>query len=339
MNFPKISIVIPSYNQGQYLEETILSIVKQQYPNLELFVVDGGSNDNSVEVIKKHEQHITWWASEKDNGQSEAINKGFARSTGDIISWLCSDDLYTTLTLHKVAESFSNLPDTIGLLHGAVLLFNDKKEIETQFTYLAPCYESYLSGMVFSQPSAFFKKKYLDRVGYLDHNLHYGMDYDLFMRLSLVSNFHPIEDIYSKYRLHDQSKSVAQNNRFIKDWKRSFVSLCKNLSWHDELEFLKQTGLFDDEITYQNAFSFQPEQNIVSSVNRKKALCFHLGHVVKDLYWIGKFVDAGKLMKTMQRSFPIEWMKEDTRLMAVMTKLRLPQFALNSLKRIKRILH
>ena len=337
MNFPKISIVVPSYNQGRYLEETILSIVRQQYPNLELFVIDGGSSDTSVAIIKKHEEHITWWVSEKDNGQSDAINKGFARSTGDIISWLCSDDLYTTRTLHKVAESFSSLPDTTGLIHGAVRLFNDRKEIETHSTYLTPCYESYLNGMVFSQPSAFFKKKYLDRVGYLDPYLHYGMDYDLFLRLSLVSGFHPVEDIYSKYRLHDQSKSVAQNNRFIGDWKRSFVRLCKNLSWNDELEFLQHTGLFDDEISYQNAFCFQPEQNIISSVNRKKALCFHLGHVVKDLYWTGRMEDARKLMKTMQTNFPMEWIKQDARLMAVLNKLRLPQFALNSLKRIKRI--
>ena len=106
MNFPKISIVIPSYNQGQFLEETILSIINQQYPNLELFVVDGGSNDNSVDIIKKYKSHISWWVSEKDKGQSEAINKGFARASGEIISWLCSDDLLTQDSLKVVSTHF-----------------------------------------------------------------------------------------------------------------------------------------------------------------------------------------------------------------------------------------
>ena len=159
MNFPKISIVIPSYNQGQFLEETILSVINQQYPNLELFVVDGASDDNSVEVIKKYEQHLTWWESEKDKGQSDAINKGFAKATGEIISWLCSDDLYMPGALKKVATLFQQQNDGVGLIYGGVTLFRDNKDLSTSWGYKDFSTERYLAGMAFSQPAAFYRKK------------------------------------------------------------------------------------------------------------------------------------------------------------------------------------
>ena len=337
MNFPKISIVIPSYNQGQYLEETILSVVDQQYPNLELFVVDGGSNDNSVDIIKKYEQYITWWVSEKDKGQSDAINKGLKKATGEIITWINSDDLLMPGSLHKVASHFSDLPDSTGLIHGGVIVFDKNREVETRFTYLPPCLESYLSGMAFSQPSAFFRKKYLDVVGFLDNDLHYGMDYDLFMRLSLVCNFHPVRDVFSRYRLHDQSKSVAENYKFMGDWKRIFVSLCRNLSWQGEFELLKKTGLYTNELAYKRSFSFKPEETIISSVNSKKATCFHLGHVVRDLYWSARNKEAKDLMKIMQQNFPQNWINEDTRLSAIVAKLRLPAYAISLLRKLKRM--
>ena len=337
MNFPKISIVIPSYNQGQYLEETILSVINQQYLNLELFVIDGGSSDNSIDVIKKYKQHLTWWVSEKDHGQSEAINKGLKKATGEIITWINSDDLLMPGCLHKVATHFSELPDKTGLIHGGVIVFREHRELETRFTYLPPCLESYLSGIAFSQPSAFFRKKYLDRVGLLNSDLHYGMDYDLFMRLSLVCNFHPVHDVFSKYRLHGQSKSVAENHKFIGDWKRIFVSLCKNLSWNEELELLKRTGLYINELPYDCRFSFTPEELIISSVSRMKATCFHFGQVLRDLYWSARIKEAKELLKLMQQNFPRDWMNEDTRLSAIIVKLKLPDFAISSLRKIRRI--
>jgi glycosyltransferase involved in cell wall biosynthesis len=338
MNFPKISIVVPSYNQASYLEETILSIIDQRYTDLELFVVDGGSTDNSINIIKKYESNLTWWVSEKDKGQSDGINKGLAKATGQIITWINSDDLLTPGSLHKVAAHFSDLPEESGLIHGGVVKFRDKRVLETRFNYLPPCLESYLSGMTFSQPSAFFKRNYLDQVGLLATELHYGMDYDLFMRLSLVCNFHPVPDIFARYRMHAQSKSVAETYKFISEWKKVFVGLCKNLSWSEELELLKQTGLYTSELEYTRGFSFTPAETRVTSVNRKKTACFHLCHVLRDLYWTDRIDEARRLMKFMERNFPNDWIKEDTRLSAIITRLNLPGFALHSLRKIKRLL-
>src|SRR5687768_13083798 len=106
MNSPKISIITPSYNQGRFIEETILSVINQNYPNLEYIIIDGGSTDNTVEIIRKYEQHLAYWVSEKDGGQSEAINKGFKKATGDIVCWINSDDFFMPGALSKVADCF-----------------------------------------------------------------------------------------------------------------------------------------------------------------------------------------------------------------------------------------
>ena len=110
-NFPKISIVTPSYNQAEFLERTILSVLNQDYPNLEYIIIDGGSTDGSVEIIKKYEKYLAYWVSEKDKGQSDAINKGFQKSTGDILAWLNSDDTYLSGTLFKVVKAFQENPN------------------------------------------------------------------------------------------------------------------------------------------------------------------------------------------------------------------------------------
>ncbi len=99
MNYPKISIVTPSFNHAQFLEETILSVITQNYPNLEYVIIDGGSTDGSVDIIKKYEKHLTYWVSEPDNGHGDALNKGFAKSTGEIMAWINSDDKYYTIYL------------------------------------------------------------------------------------------------------------------------------------------------------------------------------------------------------------------------------------------------
>lgn len=339
MNFPKITIVIPSYNQGQFLEDTIISIVEQQYPNLELFVVDGGSNDSSVDIIRKYESHITWWVSEKDKGQSDAINKGFAKATGEIISWLCSDDLYTPGTLHRVAAHFSKLEDSVGLIYGGITTFKDGVDLKTNWGYKNSSVERYLAGMAFSQPAAFYKKKYLDKIGgRVNDQLHYGMDFDLFCRLGLVCDFVPVDDIFAKYRLHYQSKSVSQSDRFMADWNKTFVNLCNNLGWNSLNDKLRSTGVVDESVfEWHYQFSFTPDKKIIEKVDTGKLLFYHLCYVLKDLYWNAHRPEARHLVAWLKKNYSVTQLKNEEKIPPIMRKLALPDPVLLILKKLNRI--
>ena len=339
MNYPKISIIIPSYNQGQFLEEAISSVIAQQYPNLELFVVDGGSNDNSVDVIKKYEQHITWWVSEKDKGQSEAINKGFSRATGEIITWLCSDDLFTPGTLHKVADYFSKQGENVGLIYGGITTFKNGVDKESNWGYSDKSLERYLAGMAFSQPGSFYRKKYLDKIGgSVNEQLHYGMDFDLFCRLALVCDFMPVKDIFSKYRLHYQSKSVALADKFMPDWNKTFVNLCNNMGWYSLNERLRSTGVIDEEaFKWHDKFTFIPEKEILEKVDTEKLLFFHLCYVLKDLYWNARRPEARQLLAWLKKNYSATLLKKEEKIPAIMRKLALPDPVLLLLKKLNRI--
>ena len=339
MNSPRISIIIPSFNQGRYLEETLLSVINQQYPNLELFVVDGGSTDNSVEIIKKYEQHITWWVSEKDKGQSEAINKGFKKASGEIINWLCSDDLLTPGTLHKVADYFSKATEDTGLVHGGTTHFYGKRDLLNDWGYSDPSLERYLSGMAFSQPSAFVRKKYLDMVGgRVNENLHYGMDYDLYCRLACVCRFLPVKEIFSRYRNHKKSKSHVEQSSFISDWNRVFVNLCKNAGWDDVLKEISLSGFFEKELfSFYVPFSFTPDRSILDKADKKKIVFYHYSYLLKSWYrsgWVGK---SKKLSELIRKNYPPDWWKNEDGLLLIMKRLMIPTVVLWPLKKIKKI--
>lgn len=339
MNPPKISIIVPSYNQGQYLEETLLSIINQVYPNLELIVVDGGSTDNSVDIIKKFRQQITWWVSEKDTGQSDAINKGLKIASGLIISWVNSDDMLTPGTLQKVAEYFLKQPEEVGLIHGGTIMFNNNHQ-KNEWGYNPASLERNLAGMAFSQPSAFFLKKYLDIIGaQVNDQLHYGMDYDLFSRLACVCRFVPVKDIFSIYRLHDQSKSVTAQDKFIGDWSRVFVNLCKNLGWNDLVEGMKSTEFIEEDVlAYYNSFGFIPKEDILAYANKKRILFFHYCYVLKNLYFSGQREKARRLSKYLRSHYPIMWLKDEKDISPVIAKLMIPDILLDGLKKVKKYL-
>ncbi len=179
----RISIVTPSYNQGRYLEETLRSIVSQREDVHEFFVYDGGSTDNSVDIIKKYESQIDYWVSEKDKGQSDVLQRGFARATGDILFWLNSDDVLLPGVLRKVREAFDQHPDWAALTGWQ--FFIDSNSRIVRYFRMPPEKESWLRWGVLhvSQQTCFFKKSVYDQVGGVNPDLHCVMDADLWIRM------------------------------------------------------------------------------------------------------------------------------------------------------------
>jgi glycosyltransferase involved in cell wall biosynthesis len=259
---PRITIITPSFQQAAFLEQTIQSVIAQNYPQLEFFVIDGGSTDGSVEIIRRYSAHISWWVSEKDKGQSDAINKGLQRASGDIITWLNSDDLLLPNALHTIAELFDQHPQA-WVVHGKTRLFGEGFPT-TEKGAPIPCSEAlYLGKLPFPQPSAFFRREALQAVGLIDTSLHYGMDYDLFLRMFLQGgDFIGTAAVLSGYRLHKDAKGVAVQARFAEDYARIFMRLLNSTSPDAHLlRIATGAGLFPMEES-----GYEVKRNISSEV-------------------------------------------------------------------------
>lgn len=221
---PRISVVTPSLNQGAFLERTILSVLNQDYPNLEYIVMDGGSRDGSLEIIKSYERRISFWNSEKDAGQSDGINKGFLRCTGDILAWLNSDDTYLPGTLKKVAAFFVAHP-MVDVLYGDAHIVDEKNSVvrdlkEVRFSKAA--LRSWQLNLV--QPSTFWRREVFFAAGMLRPKFHYAMDVDLWFRfLNVGAAFAHIPEFLSNFRLHAASKSVSQGRAFAPEFELARV--------------------------------------------------------------------------------------------------------------------
>jgi len=211
-DFPKISIVTPSYNQGDFIEETIQSVLNQNYPNLEYIIIDGGSTDNTIEIIKKYEDSITYWVSEKDNGQSDAINKGFSKATGDIFYWINSDDYLLPNTLFKIGEL--NWIPNIGAIVGLGHMVNLNNEIKYTPEFYDPITTEQLYNWTnnkdFMQPACFFSKTAWNNCGPLNKDLHFCMDVDLWIKISKKYEFKRVEFNIAHAYIHENTKTTAE---------------------------------------------------------------------------------------------------------------------------------
>ena len=205
---PRVTIVTPSYNQAQFLEQTILSVLGQEYPNLEYMIVDGASQDGSVEIIQRYASHLTWWVSEKDHGQSEAINKGFARATGDIIGWLNSDDLYQPGAIATAVETFQAHPE-VGLVFGDVLAIDGENRVLNLMRCGDWGLDELMTFHTLNQPGVFMKRAVLEQAGYLDPDIHYLLDTQLWLRLAQFAPMLYVRNTLAAGRFHPQAKNMS----------------------------------------------------------------------------------------------------------------------------------
>ena len=210
--WPRVSIVTPSLNQGQFIEETIRSALLQGYPNLEYIIMDGGSTDNSIEIIKKYEPWITYWESKKDRGQAHAINKGFKRATGEIIAWLNSDDRYLANAISRIIREVNKNPYAVAWVGGCQLENPDGKILSIVIPkgLDLPDFSRWGYKTHFYQPSCFFNREAFFRVNGLNENLKFAMDFDLWLKLSKVGRFAGISDIISVATIHRTAKTQDQ---------------------------------------------------------------------------------------------------------------------------------
>ena len=257
INFPKISIITPSYNQGSFIEKTIQSVLSQDYPNIEYIIIDGGSTDNTIEIIRKYDKWITYWESEPDRGQSHALNKGFARATGDVFAWINSDDYYEHCSINKVMKLFVN--SEIMIVNGNCMMH----DTHSNKTFLDKAGEITTSRMLRywtpffcpPQPSIFFRKQVWQEVMPLNEKLNYTMDLDLWLKMSLKYKFTYYNALLSHYLIHQTSKSGSEDGfiKFIPEWRKAalkyvFKSSVKTqfLFW---IDFLKKKKHQDQKFT------------------------------------------------------------------------------------------
>jgi glycosyltransferase involved in cell wall biosynthesis len=229
--WPRISIVTPSYNQGAFLEETIRSVLLQGYPNLEYFVIDGGSSDRSVEIIRKYELWLTGWVSEKDSGQSHAINKGFKKCTGDLITFQNSDDFYPPGTFESAARLWSESAGCGAVVGGFQRCDGRSNSIgESVPAFLQPPMSRDLTlgppgTYRLHQVSTFFSRRTLDAVGrFVELDFRYVMDRELLYRVCRHSAIVLSPRCYGVFRLHDQSKTVSSVLPFAREFAQLYLN-------------------------------------------------------------------------------------------------------------------
>lgn len=222
----KISIITPTLNQAQFIEETILSVLNQNYPDFEHIVIDGGSKDNTLDILKKY-SHLKW-VSEKDKGQSDAINKGFRMATGDIVAWINSDDYYAENTFNLINNYFSANPDC-SILYGDITYISQSGSILYTLTGDDVSFEKLLDFPDnVRQPSTFWRKEVLEKVGYIKESLHLVMDLEFFLRIGKIYKFHYLPENLSFFRFYENNKTtvflrkqVFEMHKVIKYYKGS----------------------------------------------------------------------------------------------------------------------
>jgi glycosyltransferase involved in cell wall biosynthesis len=232
---PLVSIVTPSYNQAHFIEETIQSVLGQDYPRIEYIIVDGGSTDGSAEIIRRYADRLGWWVSERDQGQTDAINKGFARANGEILAWINSDDTYLPQAVSQAVAALQLQPQA-GMVYGDANLIDEHGAVLGKFPARQTGYRRLRQGYVhIPQQAAFFRADLWRKVGPLDPTFYFAMDYDLWVRLASQAPLVYTPQLWANFRLHQTGKSVVSDDRCWPEMMR--VHYREGGSWFSPLVF------------------------------------------------------------------------------------------------------
>lgn len=253
--WPRISIVTPSFNQGQFIERTIKSVLSQNYPNLQYIVMDGGSTDQTLTILKKYSKQLDW-VSQKDNGQTDAINKGMAKSDGEILAYLNSDDVYEPGTLKKVATFFLDHPRADFVYSHGRLIDQDDAEIgfynDSQMDY-----QALFGGCGISQSTTFWRRRVYEKIGPFNDSFNYTMDYEYWVRVSQHFKLHYLpQEIFASSRIHADAKTSSQTLKLYRDAIRMQQTHYKKVhhdwifTYVDGLVHAKKNGTLWQEVWY-----------------------------------------------------------------------------------------
>jgi glycosyltransferase involved in cell wall biosynthesis len=213
MPFPRVSIVTPSYNQAEFLEQTMQSVLSQGYPDLEYIVVDGGSTDGSQEVIRRSADRLAWWVSEKDRGQADGINKGLARATGEIVAWLNSDDVYLPGAIAGAVAAFAADPQA-GMVFSDVMAIDGRGRTTNRMRCGDWGLDDLMTFHILGQPGVFMRRGVLEQAGLLDLDYHYMLDHHLWLRMAQLAPMRYTRAAWAAGRFHADAKNVALAARF-----------------------------------------------------------------------------------------------------------------------------
>lgn len=271
---PLVSVITPSYNQADFLEDTIKSVLAQDYPAIEYLIIDGGSTDGSVDIIRKYESELEWWISEPDEGQAAAINKGMLRAKGEIVAWLNSDDLYLPGAVSRAVADFQTHPQ-LGLVFGnAVTIDADGCPIR-ELIFPDWQLEDLIGFRIICQPAVFMAREFYEQVAGLDLNYHFMLDHHLWIRIASLAHIHHIPSMLAAARHHEAAKNVSQAAAFgresleILEWMKTQPDLAACVAAHKRqvlagayrlnARYLMDGGQYAPALkSYARAFFYQP---------------------------------------------------------------------------------
>ena len=235
--WPRISVVTPSYNQVEYLEQTIASVLSQGYPNLEYIIVDGGSSDGSVDIIRRYCGGLAYWVSEPDRGQAHAINKGFERATGEVLAWLNSDDLYLPGALRAVGRYFRD--PSVGFLHGNTVNIDKHGKVIGRRRTSVVDLKSLLLFSGLTQPATFWRRSLMNKAGRLDETLRFCMDFDLWCRMAQFARIHKTRRELCAFRFHEKQKTRTMASVHVEEHAAIVQRYLTELPSHMHPRFLR----------------------------------------------------------------------------------------------------